>query len=184
MGLTDDPTAAFGSVEPIAIAYRNKNDLDKLYARFDHRGTTTGIGDGIYPYVDLKFSDPCGGVSSIERDATGVGDFNGNGQGDFVVRTVSGYEEFEGRGIFAKSLTWSSGSASIFVASSPKRVSAFFFSSTPKVELRTVFTARQKSPRTTIEVSRASMVSSSGGENELDPIVHTLAGLQFFHQQH
>jgi hypothetical protein len=81
-------------VEPIAIAYRNKNDLGKLYVRFDHKDTTTSIAYGSYPYVDLKFSDPYGGASFMERDATGVGDFNGDGYDDFVVSTVSGYAVF------------------------------------------------------------------------------------------
>jgi hypothetical protein len=92
--ITDDPTAASGSVEPIAIAYRNKNDLGKLYVRFDHQDPTTAIAYGSYPYVDLKFSDPYGGASFMERDATGVGDFSGDGYDDFVVSTVSGYAVF------------------------------------------------------------------------------------------
>lgn len=65
-----------------------------LDVRVDHQDRTTPIAYGSDPYVDLKFSDPYGGASFLERDASGVGDFNGDGCGDVVVSGVSGYAVF------------------------------------------------------------------------------------------
>jgi hypothetical protein len=89
--LTDDDTPG---VSPIAIGYRNRADTGKVNIRFNHNDAGLALPYGTYPWVDLKFADPFGSASFLERDVTGVGDFNGDGYDDFAVSTVSGYVVF------------------------------------------------------------------------------------------